>query len=187
MFFDIIVKSTVMFHSIETREKIVEEKLSGKSLLSISSELSISYSTVRRIWNLYAAGGKENLRPAYDNCGLKQPKFYRIYRLSIVLKRKYSDWGAPFILTILGQRYPNETLPSNRTVQKWFRKNNLSRPRIKRDPPTILGVEHPHDCWQIDAKEIIKLGDNSQACYLTTVDVKSGAVLETPVFPPQEH
>ena len=50
-----------MYHSIKIREQIIKEKESGKTLVKISEELSVSYSTVQRIWGLYKKGGKENL------------------------------------------------------------------------------------------------------------------------------
>lgn len=171
-----------MYHSISIREQIVREKLSGKTLIAISEAYSISYSTVRRIWKKYEEGGFENIKPGYSNCGPKRPIYYRMYRRSIWLKRHHLTWGAPYILTLIAQKYPTEKLPSVRTVQKWFQSKHYTRPKIQREKQVIAKVEEVHDCWQIDAKENIKLLDGSKACYLTTVDVKSGAVLEAPVF-----
>ena len=171
-----------MYHSIKIREQIIKEKEDGKTLVQISEELSISYSTVQRIWGLYKKGGKENLQFRYSNCGLKRPKFYRIYRLSIWLKRKHPTWGAPYIYTILSERYPNEKRPTNRTLQKWFRKKGLSKPRIIRKEEPVEKVKSVHDCWQIDAKENLNLKDETKACYLSIVDVKSGGFLNAPVF-----
>ena len=132
---------------------------------------------------LYKTGGINNLTPRYANCGLKRPKFYRIYRFCICLKRLHPSWGAPFILTLLEKRYPKEGFPSARTVQIWFKAKKLTQPLTQRGEqyPSVIGAVH--DCWQIDAKENLKLKDGSSACYLTTVDVKSGGVLETPIFP----
>lgn len=171
-----------MYKSISTRALIVEQKLSGKTLVAISDEQSIAYSTVRRIWKRYQQGGFENLKPRYENCGSKVPKHYRMYRRSIWLKRHHPDWGAPYILTLIRQKYPQATCPTARTVQKWFKSKNLNPPKIQREQQVIEPVKEVHDCWQIDAKENIKLTNGKRACYLTTVDVKSGAVLEAPIF-----
>lgn len=171
-----------MYHSMIVREQIIREKLLGKTLLKISEEQLVSYSTVRAIWQRYEKGGFENIKPRYQNCGLKKPRYYRIYRRSIWLRRHHPTWGAPYILTLIGEKYPKDSLPSIRMVQKWFKSENLGKPKVQREKQTITKVKEVHDCWQIDAKENIKLGDGTQACYLTTVDVKSGAVLETPVF-----
>ena len=171
-----------MFHPIDVREFVVSEKLGGKSLLLISEEQSISYSSACRIWKLYKMGGINNLVTRYANCGLKRPKFYRIYRFCIRLKRLHPTWGAPFILTLLEKRYPKEGFPSVRTVQNWFKSKQITQPLTQRGEQESSVVRAVHDCWQIDAKENLKLKGGSTACYLTTVDVKSGGVLETPIF-----
>lgn len=47
-----------MYYSLDIREAIVVDKNNGKTLLQISEERSISYSTIKRIWSLYQKGGK---------------------------------------------------------------------------------------------------------------------------------
>ena len=168
--------------SIDKRHLIVSERLSGKSLSDISTEHNISYSTVKRIWSLYRKSGKQGLVPKYDNCGQRGTKYYKFYRLSLMLKRKYPNCGSPYILTILSKRYPNERLPSERTLQTWFSSLSINKPKLERPQQENLEVKQVHDCWQIDAKENIRLKDDMRYSYLTTVDVKSGIALEAPVF-----
>ena len=171
---------------ISKRRQIVSEKESGKSLQAISTDLQISYSTVKRIWRRYQQEGEAGLICKYANCGPKRPKHYRAYRFCVMLKRKYPSWGAPYIQTLLSKRYPNMSMPAIRTIQLWFKKHRLIQPRIEQPSRVEASlVEAEHDCWQIDAKENIILEDSSKNCYLTTVDVKSGIALEVPVFPPQ--
>lgn len=86
----------------------------------------------------------------------------------------------------MAKRYAQMRMPSIRTMQLWFKKKHLNKPRVKGESSSPTeSVSEVHDCWQIDAKENVTLQDDSGNCYLTTVDVKSGAALETPVFPPQ--
>jgi hypothetical protein len=171
--------------NIIKRRQIVKLKLAGTSLLGISSSMQISYSTVKRVWQGYQQEGDTGLIAKYNNCGLKQPKYYGVYRFSIMLKRKYPNWGAPYIQTLLSKRYPKEKMPSIRTMQLWFKSHRLVKPKFERPISTATQVKQVHDCWQIDAKENIVLQDGSKSCYLTTIDVKSGIALEVPVFPPQ--
>lgn len=170
---------------ISKRRRIVSEKQSGKSLIQISEELQIPYSTVKRVWRVYSEEGEKGLFAKYSNCGPKQPRYYKVYRFGLMLKRKYPKWGAPYIQAILSRRYPQIPMPSIRAMQLWFRKSHLTKPRIERavssETEQVVAV---HDCWQIDAKENVRLQDSSGNCYLTTVDVKSGAALEVPVFFP---
>ena len=167
---------------IHLRQSIISQKESGKSLLQIAQSLKLSYSTVLGIWRFYET--HQAISPNYSACGPQQYRYYRAYRFSIRLKKKYPEWGAPFILTLLAERYPNESFPSPRTLQKWFKKNHLQKPPVVRPRPQAQNqkVLNVHDCWQIDAKENIHLKDGTKACYLTTVDVKSGIALGTPLF-----
>ncbi len=176
-----------MYYSIEDRRQVILEKESGKSLIQISQERKMSYSTLKRIWQSYKKSGASGLELKYTHCGPKAPKYYRIYRMSTWLKRRHPNWGAPYILTLLHDKYPLAALPTARTLQKWFRAKGFNKTFTIREPSKTSVVQQVHDCWQIDAKEKLKLEDQTKACYLTTVDVKSGAVLETPVFPLRKY
>jgi len=168
---------------LKERELIVREKLKGKPLIRIAQEHNFSYSTTCNIWRRFKNQGIEGLAPSYSNCGpCGIKRSLKIYRCSLWLKRKNPKWGAPFIKTLLEERYPDEDFPSIRTMQTWFRKAGLSLPKAYRKEPKIAKVNAVHDCWQIDAKENLKLQDGSEACYLTIVDVKSGAVLDASIF-----
>lgn len=168
--------------SIDKRWLIVSERLSGKNLLEISKEQHISYSTVKRIWSRYKKEGEKGLKPSYENCGRTGSRYAKFYDLAITLKQENPSWGSPYILTILSKEYPNENLPKVRALQNWFSRLNLNKPKLERPQQVALEIQHVHDCWQIDAKENIKLSDGNKYCYLTTVDVKSGIALEAPVF-----
>lgn len=167
---------------IHLRQSIVRAKKSGKTLLQVAQNLNLPYSTVLGIWRFYKS--HKNVNAHYSACGPQQYRYYRAYRFSIRLKKNYPEWGAPFILTILEKRYPNEAFPSPRTFQKWFKRHHLQKPPMvrPRPEPQFEKVLNVHDCWQIDAKENIHLKDGTKACYLTTVDVKSGIALGTPLF-----
>lgn len=166
------------------RELIVKEKQAGKTLKQIALDHGFSYSTTCRIWRRYKSEGSSGLLPKYGRCGPQTIKrSAKIHRCCIWLKRRHPSWGAPLIKTILEERYPDEDFPSVRTMQLWFRKAGLNLPRAKRHEPVAQQVDHPHDCWQIDAKENITLLDGSKVCYLTVVDVKSGSALDAPIFP----
>jgi len=170
--------------SLSIRRLIIKEKLEGKTLRLIAEENHLSYSTTCTIWQRYKLNGIEGLAPSYKNCGPKRIKSsYKIYRSCLWLKRLHSSWGAPVIKTILEERYPETHCPSVRTMQIWFSKAGYNAPRAYRKEPPVSTIKEVHDCWQIDAKENLKLQDGTKACYLTSVDVKSGIVLGTPVFP----
>ena len=166
------------------RRRIVEEHLAGKSLKAIAQQEQLSYSTVRLCWRRYREHGFSGLGPDYQNCGRPQRKDL-IYRAARFLKYRHRQWGAPLIRLKLSQRYPDQELPSVRTMQRWFKRAHLIPMRKRLPKPEQAWANAPHDVWQVDAKEKIKLNDGTQACYLTITDEHSGALLASPPFPPE--
>lgn len=74
-------------------------------------------------------------------------------------------------------------IPSVRTLQLWFKAANLTKPRPQLLNSPKVWADHPHQVWQIDAKEHQRTLDGMRVCWLTVVDEKSRAVLAAPVFP----
>lgn len=171
-----------------TRRRIVEAHLKGEPLKAIAARENLSYSSVRNYWRRYRQSGFEGLRPRYHQCGRRGPaNTDLIYRGARFLKYLHPQWGAALIHLKLEQRYESLTIPSVRTMQRWFKKANLT-PLQKRLPrPRKPRAKAPHQVWQIDAKEQMTLEDGSRACYLSVADEHSGALLAAPVFPLLPH
>lgn len=166
------------------REQFIALKQAGYSLHAISEELHLCYGTVCHLSARLKKQG--NLAVHYQNCGAKEPTSPRfLVRAALWLKRHHPDWGAPFIRLQLCKRYGEENMPVSRSLQRWFRSENLSRPRQQKAEPRIGTAKAPHNIWQVDAKENLTLCDHSAACYLTITDEHSGAGLAGPVFPPK--
>ncbi|MEQ1915743.1 MAG: hypothetical protein ABL856_03355 [Gallionella sp.] len=168
------------------RERIVFLKSQGHSIKEISAELQLSFWTIRHLLRRHRDRGDKGLGPDYSRCGAKgqvrSNAFF--YRVSCWLKRCHEDWGAPFIHLKLSQRYPESCLPSARQMQRWFRSKGLNEPRRRNAEPKANRVDTVHDCWQVDAKERLTMGDGQQGCYLSIVDERSGGALEGIFFPP---
>ena len=111
-----------------------------------------------------------------------------IYRAALWLKRCHPDWGAVLIQMSVQDRYKDVAVPSERTLQRWFKAKQLYKPKSRfpllQSPPPAHQV---HDTWQIDAKEKLHLGSGQKASYLSVVDEYSGALLKAAVFPPLPH
>ena len=83
------------------------------------------------------------------------------------------------------QEAPGRTVPSERTLQRWFVRADLSPAPAGRPPRVDLDrATSPHEIWQMDAKEHIRLSNNDDVSWLRLIDECSGAVLWTAVFPP---
>lgn len=170
------------------RQKVYKLWESDKSYVTISEELSLSYSTVRSLCNRYTKRGFAGIIPDYHNCGQgrKPSRSNVIYRAAVWLKRKHRKWGAECIRLILLERYPDLTVPTSRTLQNWYKDLDLNPHRDKRPREKPVWADEVHDVWQIDAKEQLRTRDGKPASWLSMIDEHSGAILEVPVFPPKE-
>ena len=88
------------------------------------------------------------------------------------------------IRVLLARKHDPPSVPSPRTLQRWFAKHALpaappgQRPRaVTRERATC-----PHEGWQMDASELIPLRDGTRISWLRLADEFSGAVLQTSVF-----
>jgi hypothetical protein len=169
------------------REQIITDCLAGLSYSELSRKYTINYGTIKTYHERYLAEGMQGLVPHYSNCGKHMPERSNLaFRASSFLKRIHPLWGAPFIKIKLQERYPDLVLPAVRTLQKWFKFQGLNVLKTRIPNPLDQWAKQPHETWQIDAKERIVLADQTQGCWLTIVDEKSGATLATLVFPPQQ-
>jgi len=167
---------------------VVEQHLQGHSLAEIARTHKLSYATVRALWQRFKVRGRDGLAPDYSHCGRPGPRCDdRIYRAARYLKFLHRQWGAPLIRLKLEQRYGSENLPSVRTLQRWFKREGLTLPRKQLPQADSCWAKAPHEIWQLDAKENLRLPSGEAACYLTIVDEHSGALLEAPVFPQGPH
>lgn len=168
---------------VKTRQ---EEKLSYRA---IADRYKVSYNTVRTICQTYEERGASALVPDYSNCGrIVDATAEKAYRLVRLVSHFHSHWGVPYILTRIEVDFPDLPLQSIRHYQ---RRLKAQRPVDKIPPPTIPredivnDVRQPHDEWQIDAKEQIKLASGKEVCYLNITDTKTHALLKAKTFPPR--
>lgn len=168
-----------------TREQIVHRHEAGKSLQAIAADLELSPYTVRNLWRRYRDHGWAGLAPHYEACGRKGPQCSaRVYRGALWLKRAHPKWGARLIRMVLAEKWPEEYMPHERTLQRWFRQAGLNRQRGHQPSRHHgRGVE-PHGVWAMDAKENIRLGSGERVSWLIISDEASGAVLAGAIFPP---
>jgi transposase len=104
------------------RKEIVSLRQSGKQHSEISRELNVPFATVKYIWGNYKKEGEKGLLTKYANCGVKTIRSeVKMYRVTMWLKRLHSKWGAGRIRIGLQSRYDEKIIPSERTMQRWFR------------------------------------------------------------------
>lgn len=171
-------------HSIATRKEIVERRNRGESFRHIAQAMVLSYDTVRAIWRHWERGG--TLAPHYEACRHKGPrKAPAVVEAALGLKRDHPRWGAGLIRVLLSEEFDPQMLPSERTLQRWWRQAGLGRtPAAVQSASKVRRGTEVHEVWAIDAKEKMTLGDGSGASWLTISDEASGAMLLAEAFPP---
>jgi transposase len=167
------------------RQTIIEHHQAGQPLAAIAQEFQLSYRAVRTLWYRYRTDGDAGLQTNYAHCGSAQHHFSTsLQELACSLKRAHPRWGAGLIHVQLHKQFPAQTLPSWRTLQRWWRQAGLQSPRRRAPSVQRTRGQHPHDVWELDAKERIRLQDGSWSCVLSVVDEASGALLAATPFPP---
>lgn len=170
--------------AVPIRQQIVELRAQGKSYREIAAELGQSSSSVRRICQRYHADDRQSLQPGYERCGHHGVEFERlVYRSAIYLQRRHPSWGGGIIRVTLQQRWSDRSIPTERTLQRWFHQAGVNSTPMRVPRPRRIRASVVHPCWQVDAVSYQTLADGQQACWLSTTDETSGALLEASVFP----
>jgi transposase len=170
---------------VAVRQAIVARHQAGVSLPAIAQELGLSPWTVRTIWRRYRDGGAAALVPDYAACGRPGPRHDQaLYDAALALRRAHPGWGSGLIRVELATDFPDQDLPHDATLRRWFREAGLARPRPTPRPPDPPRSRQPHARWQVDATEHIRLADGTEVSWLAASDEASGGLLGAVVFPP---
>jgi hypothetical protein len=109
-----------------------------------------------------------------------------VYTAALHLRRHHPTWGAPRIRGVQGHDFLPTELPTARTLQRWFQDAGLGPASKGRRPqPYPQRAAHPHDVWQRDAAEQVRLDSGPRVSWFQVVEEHTGAVLATAVFPPR--
>jgi hypothetical protein len=170
--------------SMQVRREIIERCEAGESQAGVARAMKVSYGMVWQLWKRYREQGR--IAAQYEGCGASGPRYGRaLYEQAVALKAAHRGWGAGLIQVELAQQHEGEPLPSRRTLQRWFRREGVARPRPDRTvKPSVKRGQEAHEVWAMDAKEQILLADGSYVSWLTITDEGSGAILAAVLFPP---
>jgi transposase len=167
------------------REQIVQRHQQGETLAAIAQNLKVKYRTVRQWWRRFREQGEAGLKTHYDHCGPQAPRAApAVHQAALTLKREHPPWGAGLIRLELLARFPDQPLPKERAIQRWFRAAGLQPRRAQGPPLQRERGKEPHAVWEVDAKERMPRADGSPTSVLTLTDEASGALLGVTPFPP---
>lgn len=168
------------------RQRIWECVRAGVPVAVVAESLGLSERTVRHLARRVRLDGKEALAARYAGCGraaLQEPP--PLVQEALAIRNDHPAWGAGVIRVFLRRRHPKNALPSERTLQRWFQRTRLPNAPAGRRPVAAADrAVFPHDVWQMDAADQVRLQTGDGVCWLRLVDECSGAFLQTVVFPP---
>lgn len=163
------------------REKIIQYRESGKKLREIVELIPYSEGSIKRILSRYKKEGKAGLQTRYQNCGIKSP--YDIEIRNRVKSVKDGDQGAGYVRSKLLEQYPEHKIPSERTIQNWWKTAGSHRPK-GRPKNRSKWTDEPNHTWQIDGKGYLTLKTGEQISWMKVADEATNSDLGTRLFPP---
>jgi len=146
----------------------------------------VSLRTAQRLFARFERRGAEAVVPDYQRCGRHQAAATpaAVVQALCQARRDHPRWGAELIRLGLAQRY--EALPCARTLRRHLHQAGLQPAPAGRTPaaaaPRVPRATQPHQGWQMDAAEELRLQTRQRVCWLRLVDECSGAFLQTLVF-----
>jgi hypothetical protein len=157
----------------------------GQSPAAIAQALQLAPRTVRHLLHRLRQHGADALAPSYHRSDHPHdPTTQTLYEQTLAWRRDHPNWGAGLLRVLLQRDYPKATVPCERTLQRWLALAGLGpAPTGRRPASSALRADRPHQVWQIDAAEKVRLRCGQQVSWLRIVDECSGAVLLTVVFP----
>jgi transposase len=169
---------------LPVRQVILRRWQEGESVASLADDLQLSQRTVRHLVCRFDQRGQEGLVADYSRCATKKtPRESAVFQKAVEMRKQHPTWGGGLIRVLLNEA--EEASPSERTLQRWFRLSQLSvAPPGRRPASDEPRACRPHDVWQMDAVDQLRLGNGQRASWLRLVDECSGAVLQTTIFPP---
>jgi hypothetical protein len=168
---------------LPVRKAILCRVQQNQDAATIARALNLSPRTVRHLICRFRKQ-PDALTPSYRPGPGRSPESQDLRDRAVALRDEHPTWGAGYIRVRMGSA-EQPRVPSERTLQRWFRQ--------KRQPPALPGrrpaaetgrATHPHQCWQLDAVEQLRLKSKQGVCWARLVDEHSGAFLSTTVFPP---
>jgi hypothetical protein len=166
------------------RRLILRRAEQGHTAATIARALHLPVRTVRHLLQRFGLQ-PDRVAPAYRPGPGRSPYQQAVYDLALALRQQHPTWGAGYIRVRLAATFPLPALPSERALQRLFRQQQQPPAPPGRRPQTEAArARTPHDRWQMDAVEQLRLASGQGVCWLRLVDECSGAFLDTTVFPP---
>jgi transposase len=169
---------------VPVRQAMFQRSRKGARVASLAEEFQLSERTVRHLLRRFDERGQSGLAPDYIRCATKSATHESAVRQkALQMRAQHPDWGGGLIRLLLKEKLTS--CPCERTLQRWFRQAALTpAPAGRRPARDEKRAGQPHEIWQMDAAERMRLASGEQVSWLRIADECSGAVLQTRIFPP---
>ncbi len=170
---------------VAIRQQIWQGHQRGESTAGLAAAYGVSPRAVRALLRRLREAGPDAMRPNYHAPPPPAHAKPATCRTTVIqLRREHPTWGAAWLLTVLRQQFPERPWPVPRTCQRWLKAVGLNpAPPGRRPSVNANRSAQPHEVWQMDGAECIRLASGTQVCWLRMVDELTGAALQTTIFP----
>jgi hypothetical protein len=174
------------FIPVATRHAVFNAHLSGLGTAQLAARYQLPPRTIRSLVSQGLAQNGVFAPPKYP-CGLAASSFTPTLHQQILgLRQQHPRWGSVLIRLALedlhaADEFP-EALPSAATIRRWLNQAGLAPARSGRKAEPRQRSCTPHEVWQVDAADQMRLLNGQLVSWLRLVDECSGAVLQTIVF-----
>jgi len=157
------------------KQYIYDCKQQGMSLREVAKELRCSRETTRKWWR-YQREGKQPRPRGRPRTGILSTYPARIREEAVSLKRTHPHWGPANVKLELKRQLELEAdeLPSDARLSALFKAHcpEAVQPRQRRHYPEepLPKATRPHQRWQVDEKEAVRIGDRERANILNVRD-----------------
>lgn len=169
------------------RDYLVRRKQAGASHREVAQELQCAPETVRKQWKHFRHGNSRRRR-GRPVSGILSTYPEDIRQMAISLKTSHPHWGPANVLIELRKQpeLGDQRLPSISRLSALFKRccpeavqSHLPR---KGSATQVVKPAVAHQCWQIDTKEKIRLGDGELASILEIRDPVSAVMVAAQAF-----
>jgi transposase-like protein len=173
--------------TVAEKQYIYDRKQEGGSLAQIALELDCARATARKWWRNLRDGRTTRPR-GRPRVGILSTYPTSVREAAIAIKRAYPHWGPANVKLELKHRLELEEkdLPSDARLSALFKAlcPEAVQPRRQRyypvEPPGT--AMQPHQRWQVDSQEAIRVGDTDVATLLNIRDPVGALMIASRAF-----
>ena len=145
----------------------------GQTSGQITEALGLPRSSVNRLIRRYRERGAVGLETDYRRPPDLEESASDLVHAVLRYRREHPTWGAELIRIHLLNEKRGEPVPSTRTLQRWLLRADLAPARAGRPANTNTArATNPHQTWQMEAKELMKIKTESIARLTFTTELR---------------